>query len=194
MGENQSIYFQDGEIVAQYGTATVYKMNKELFLEIGPGHNLWALETELTDYMQQLDSFPKGDVLEIGLGLGVASRYLLTFPDVDSVTTIELNEDVIKAHELIKDIDRSVLVPKLDKPHNILNADGLSYAYMTKKRYDFVFVDCYDRIDEETLPVIADMIMACSNILKVNGGLIAWLDKYTPEPYYSAFQQLLAQY
>ena len=36
------IYFKDGKLIAQSGEVKVYKMNDELFLEKGTGHNLWA--------------------------------------------------------------------------------------------------------------------------------------------------------
>jgi spermidine synthase len=193
MSDTGLIYFHDGEIVAEYNSAVVYKMNKELFLEIGPGHNLWALESELKDYVFQLDSFPRGKVLEIGLGLGVVSRYLLTFPMVNELTTVEINKDVIEVHNLIQEKDRNVLSPKVKKPHLILHADGIAYAHTTRKKYDFVFIDCYDRIDEDTLPMITDMFNACTKVVKPDGKIMAWLDKHTPEPYYSLFDQIVSQ-
>ena len=45
MQPTTSIYFKDGNIVSKHGEATVYEMSDELFLEVGPGHNLWALES-----------------------------------------------------------------------------------------------------------------------------------------------------
>jgi len=194
MTDKGLIYFKDGEVVAESGEAKVYKMNGELFLEIGPGHTLWALETELQDYMAQLEDRPRGRCLEIGLGLGVVSRYLLTFPRVEHLTTIEINQDVVDAHALIKEEDRGVSLDYNEDKHRILCAEGISYAYQTKQRYDFIFIDCYDRIDEETLPVIADMYAACSRIIKPGGQIMAWLDKHTPEPYYSTFERIQAQY
>jgi spermidine synthase len=184
------IYFKDGELIVDTGNARVYKMNGELFLEIGDGHTLWALESELQDYTYQLQDFPNGDCLEIGLGLGVASRYILTFPHVRHLTTIELNKDVIAAHAKIPEEERKYPMVYEPKKHRILNADGLSYAYQTNKKYDFIFIDCYDRIDEETLPMIADMATACSRILKTDGKLVGWLDKNTPEIYALAFEQI----
>jgi len=188
------IYFRDGKVVAEHNDVKVYKMNDELFLEIGPGHTLWALESELEDYMTQFYDYPRGDCLEIGLGLGVASRYMLTFPKTESLTTIELNSDVIEVHKRIKDSDRKYSMDYNPGKHRILNADGISYAYQTNKRYDFIFIDCYDRIDEETLPFIADMTKACSRIIKPGGKILGWLDKYTPEPYYSVFQKIFDAY
>lgn len=185
------IYFRDGDIVAEYGTARVYKMNSELFLEIGTAHTLWALESELTDYIEQLEDYPKGQCLEIGLGLGVASRYILTFPAVEHLTTVEKNLDVIKAHSLIREEDRGPKMNYNPSKHKILNVDGLIYAYKTKRRYDFIFIDCYDRIDEDTLPIIADMYKACSRILKPEGRIIAWLDNATPGEYFLEFQNII---
>lgn len=184
------IYFKDGELIANSNDASVYKMNNELFLEIGPGHTLWALESEINDYIPQLKDLPKGNCLEIGLGLGVASRYILSFPSVEHLTTIEINEDVIEAHSLIKESDRSYNFDYKPHKHRILNADGLMYLYQTRQRYDFVFIDCYDRIDEETLPVIADMARACLPVMKGGGKIVGWFDKATPEPYSSLFAEL----
>lgn len=192
--DNGLIYFQDGRVVAESGDVKVYKMNNELFLEIGPGHNLWALESELADYMWQLEAYPNGNCLEIGLGLGVASRYILTFPKVTHLTTIEINHDIIKAHELIDRKDRNLDLTYNKKNHRILCAHGLEYAYQTSQTYDFIFIDCYDRIDEETLPFIVDMAQACSRILNPGGKMIGWLDKHTPENFARMFQKIFDQY
>jgi spermidine synthase len=176
------IYFRDGELIAESGEVRVYKMNDKLFLEKGTGHTLWALEDELEDYIHQLDSWPKGDCLEIGLGLGVASRYILTFPKVQSLTTVEIDEDVIKTQQLVNPID--------DDRHTVLNANGLYYAYQTNKMFDFIFLDFYDVIDEETLPAIADMVTACNRILRRGGKMIGWLDKHTNGDHAAIFMSL----
>jgi len=190
MPEQGLIYFTDGSLVAEAGLVKVYKMNDELFLELGPGHNLWALEREIEDYKDQLQDYPRGRCLEIGLGLGTASRYILTFPLVEHLTTVEINPEVIAAHQLINEEDRKVSMDYNPKRHRILCANGIEYAYQTKKRYDFIFIDCYDRIDEDTLPLIADMYVACHRILRPGGRIVMWLDKHTPEPYYSMFERI----
>jgi spermidine synthase len=194
MTQEGLIYFRDGELVASHGDARVYKMNGELFLEIGEGHTLWALESEITDYIEQLQDFPRGDCLEIGLGLGVVSRYLLTFPRVKSLTTVEINKDVIEVHKKIREEDRGNNLHYKRELHKILHADGIEYAYQTKRKYDFIFIDCYDRIDEDTLPIIADMAQACSRILKSGGMMLGWIDKYTPEEFYVLFKGIFDHY
>jgi len=186
------IYFRDGELVAEHESARVYLMNDELFLEIGSGHTLWALQSEISDYIDQLRDWPTGDVLEIGLGLGVASRYLLTFNKVKSLTTVELNEDVVAVHEQIRDhlyTDDYIKTIK-NKQHIILNTDGLIYMFTTKYRYDFIFLDFYDRIDEDTMPLIKDMANGCRKVLNPGGIAIGWLDPHTPEEFVQEFEEI----
>jgi len=194
MNNTGLVYFENGVLIAESGEAKVYKMFDDLFLEIGPGHNLWALESEFKDYVWQLKDFPKGRCLEIGLGLGVASRYMLTFPKVEHLTTVEINSDIIEVHGKIKATDRKFCLDYDSSKHTILKANGIEYAYQTKQRYDFIFIDCYDVIDEDTLPFIADMIIACSKTLKPDGKMLGWLDKHTPETFISMFQKMLAQF
>lgn len=176
------IYFLDGSVVAESGQVKVYKFNDQLFLEKGPGHNLWALESELEDYIFQLGSYPAGDCLEVGLGLGVASKYILTFPYTKTLTTVELDKDVIEVQKQANPIE--------DHRHIVLNANGLYYAYKTDRLFDFIFLDFYSHIDEDTLPEIADMTEACRRLLKRNGKIIGWLDKYTPGKYAQIFMEM----
>jgi hypothetical protein len=185
------IYFRDGELVAESGEARIYRFKNELYLEIGPGHNLWALESELSDYIWQLNDRPRGACLEIGLGLGVASRYILSCPRVRSLTTVEINMDVINIYNKLTMDDynhESLVYP--EKRHTILDADGLIYMYQTKQRYDFIFIDCYDRIDEDTMPLIADMAYASRRILTKDGEVVGWLDKSTPEKFVEPFYKM----
>ena len=185
------IYFKSGELIAESGKAKVYKFNNDLFLEIGPGHNLWALESELPDYVWQLSDRPSGACLEIGLGLGVASKYILSLPRVRSLTTVELNKDVVDVYKQLKPEHYSLkydIFP--EKRYTILNADGLIYMYETKQKFDFVFIDCYSIIDEDTLPTIADMSIAARIVLNNDGKVVGWFDKATPEKFVKIFYSL----
>ena len=189
------IYFRDGDLVANSGDVSVYDMNDELFLEIGPGHTLWALEREIKDYIVQLDDFPRGNCLEIGLGLGVASRCILTYPYVDHLTTVELNSDVIKTHEITSDIlaDKSrdtKWLPYNKNRHSIINMSGLEYLYTTKDKYDFIFMDFWQHIDDDTLPAIADMAKAAKKVLEYDGKIIGWLDPHTTKDNIEYFEKI----
>lgn len=191
---NSMVYFEDGDLVAKSNEVKVYQLENELFLELGPGHNLWALESELSDYTKQLWDKPYGDCLEIGLGLGMASRYILSCPKVTSLTTVEINEDVIAVQDNINSIlntrQREEVKFSTNKKHLILNADGLYYAYETKKRYDFIFLDFYAIIDEDTLPQIIDMAQACKRLLKFNGNIVGWFDDATPAEFVKEFNMI----
>lgn len=177
------LYFRSGDLIADSGEVRAYKFMDLLHLELGPGHNLWAIESELEDYIWQINDRPRGDCLEIGLGLGVASKYILSCPKVNSLTTVEINEDVINVQKQVNPID--------DDRHLILNAEGLLYMYATNRQFDFVFIDCYDVVDEDTLPMIADYTRAARKLLKESGEVLAWWDKATPEEFVKPFFNLL---
>lgn len=184
------IYFNDGDIIAESGNVRVYQVNKGLFLEIGEGHHLWTLDTELKDYIEQMGNIPKGNVLEIGLGLGVASRYILSFPKVKSLTTVEINKDVIEVHKKVKETDTDYIKNFSYKPHEIINYDGLEYVYRTNKKFDFIFLDFYDIIDEDTIPKIKDMVKGCKRLLNEDSTIMGWFDPYTPEEFVDCFYNI----
>lgn len=189
------IYFRDGTIVAESGNIRAFSMNGELFLEQGPGRNLWALEKEIYDYIEQLGDKPKGRCLEIGLGLGIASRCILSYPSVRSLTTVEINKDVIDVHKQLCTIldskeNEHRWYPYNKCTHRIRNCDGLEYLYKTTTLYDFIFLDCWAHIDEETLPMIADLVRAGKKCLTDNGIILGWFDPYTPEEYVEPFYSL----
>lgn len=177
------IYFRDGELIAESGSARIYRMDDNLYLEKGKGHTLWAHSSELEQYIDQLKDFPIGDCLEIGLGLGISSRYMLSFPFINTLTTVEIDADIIAVQGKVN--------PIKDKRHKILNADGLLYAYSTKKMFDFIFLDFYTHIDEETLPSITDMANACRRILKPKGRMMGWIDPATSGEDYNTFVRLM---
>lgn len=184
------IYFKDGDIIAESGKARVYKLKEGLFLEIGDGHHLWTLDTELKEYIAQIKDLAKGDALEIGLGLGVASRYILSFPKVEALTTIEINKDVIEVHKIVRKTDTDYMKNFSYKPHNIVNADGLEYIYKSNNKFDFIFLDFYDRIDEDTIPAIKDMVRGCKRLLNKDGVIVGWFDPYTPEEFVDCFYNI----
>jgi spermidine synthase len=193
MSEN-AIYYEDGELIASTGEVRVYNMDDQLFLEIGPSHTLWTLESEIFDYIEQLGDTPSGDVLEIGLGMGVTSRYLLSCEKVKTLTTIEVNKDVIKVYnkikELLDDKLKDIINVAPNKKHRIINNDGLRYITHTQRKYDFIFIDNYTIIDEETLPEIEELVKAAAKILNSDGIISGWYDKYTLERFTVRFNDI----
>ncbi len=191
MQTETQIYWKHGDIVAESGLITVYDMNDQLFLEQGPGHTLWALESECTVYLDQfIKQEPVGEVLEVGLGLGVASRLLMSFPEVVHVTTIEKNQDIINTH----DATIHILDGRIDKwpqyddsRHTKINDEGLHYLLNTNQKFNYIFLDFYQCIDEDTLPVIKDMTNAARRCLNSDGVVLGWLDPYTQSGDYKEF-------
>ncbi len=167
------IYFIDGDLIAEEGKARVYLYDGLLHLEIGPGHNLWMVESEIKELAEQIGDSPRGKCLEVGLGLGVASKYILSFPEVDFLTTVEINSDVIAVHEIINRID--------DPRHKIIHAGGLDFILQTDEKYDFIFFDYYSIIDEETLEILDIYVKAARKTLADGGTILGWFDPYTPE-------------
>lgn len=176
------IYFIDGDLIAESGDVRVYLYDGLLHLEIGPGHNLWMVESEIEELSQQISDLPRGNCLEIGLGLGVASRYILSFPEVTKLTTVEINPDVIAVHEMVNQIN--------DARHKGINGDGLDFILQTEEKYDFIFFDYYSIIDEETLKLLDTYVKAARKVLAKDGTMLGWFDPYTPEEHAHEFFEL----
>lgn len=179
------IYFIDGDLIAEHGEARVYLYDGLLHLEIGVGHNLWMVESEIEELAQQIGDSPRGKCLEIGLGLGIASRYILSFPEVELLTTVEINPDVIAVHEMVNYID--------DSRHKGINGNGLDFILQTEEKYDFIFFDHYSIIDEDTLDMIDTYAKAAKKILTKDGIMLAWFDPYTPEEHACKFFDILKE-
>ena len=60
----------------------------------------------------------------------------------------------------------------------------------TKNKYDFIFMDFYKHIDEDTLPEIEDMVAAAKFCLNDGGTILGWLDPNTPVEFYNKFNKL----
>lgn len=83
-----------------------------------------------------------GSVFVAGLGLGVVVRALLERSEVGSVTVVERSADVIALaapHYEARYGDRFAVV------------HGDAFAYLPPRRFDFVWFDVWDTIDEENL-------------------------------------------
>lgn len=172
-------YFRDGNIIAKSGLATVYEMDGDLFLEKGPSHFLWARYSEIKEYKSQIADYPKGDCLEIGLGLGVSAKYILSFPGVKNLTTVEKDKDVI---EVFLQLNPNGLAN-----HFIVQGDGVDFLIGTKQAFDFIFLDFYSLIDEDTLPQIKVMTKLAYTKLRPHGNVVGWFDPSTPQEFVDDF-------
>lgn len=176
-----SIYYVDGELVSQHGNIKVYNMNDELFME--QGKHLIYSDQELSDYIWQISGKPFGNCLVLGLGLGVASKYILSLNKVKKLTVVEEDLDIIHGQVVSGMI--------YDERLNVVRADYITYLYTSKEEFDFIFIDCYSHVTKTTLPLIADLVVAAKRSLSGKGILIGWMDMGTPEelvdPFYGLF-------
>jgi spermidine synthase len=168
-------YFEKGKLVAEEGEARLYEWEGVRYLEIGKGHTLWTYSKELTAYEDQIGDKPRGDCLEIGLGLGISSEYIIYSNDVTSLTTIEINKDVINLYRANTRFD----LPN----HKILHGSGRDYLLSTDRKFDFIFIDFYYLIDEDSIWEITDYIKLCEKVLRKNGEIVVWIDPFSDEEF-----------
>lgn len=178
--KKETVYFRNGKLVAKSGDIRIYNMDDELFLEDGR-MNLISSSDKKSGYIWQIGDRPVGNCLVIGLGLGTVARYLLSLNKVTGVTVIEENKDMIEA------VNRLGMSADL---FEIICTDYLMYLYKHSINYDFIFIDCYTKVDESTLPYIADLAIACKTNLASEGILLGWLDMKTPEKFIDSFYSL----
>lgn len=108
------------------------------YFELYNNSDRWMIYNKDTDLeikeMYSSYDLAYGDVLVSGLGFGILALWLCNKPEVNSVTVIEMSEDVI---QLFKD---SNVVPK---KLNIINDNMITYN--TEKEYDVLLLDHYER-------------------------------------------------
>ncbi len=148
----------------------IYRMDGEQYLFIG--QIMYASTTERSWYIRNVMQHAKGRCLEVGLGLGVASKVILAKPEVNYLLTVELNESVIGGFG--KPLPR----------HNILCADinmWVDNFLLPTPMYDLIFVDHYTLDDEDEIYALEDLAFKLEPLVKEGGRMIFWLDENAPE-------------
>jgi hypothetical protein len=86
-----------------------------------------------------------GNVLAFGLGLGYYAYMVSEREDVDSVTIVDINDDVIHLFQ-------KYILPQFKHAHKIkiIKADAFEYAqtHITPGNYDFVFTDLWHDVSD----------------------------------------------
>lgn len=175
------VYFRDGKLIAESGKVRAFELKNQVFLENGQ-NNLIFSDDKKGDLIWQIDKKPFGDCLILGLRLGIAPGYIFSLDKINNVTVVEEDQDIINVHN------------KLNKKfeYKIIKSDYLDFLYTSTKTFNFIFIDCYDKIDHKTLPYIADIVTASKKVLKPKGVLIGWLDENTPEVLINSFYSLFS--
>ena len=92
----------------------------------------------------------KGNVLINGLGLGMMARAVLLKPEVDQVTVIEIDPDVIK-------LVGKYLISQFPMRLEIIKGDAFQYMPPKGIRYDMVWHDIFDNITADNLPLMSKL-------------------------------------
>ncbi len=161
--ENAFLEYQNEDV-------RIYDMDAQKYLFIG--QVMYASTSERAWYVKNVMPHASGKCLEIGLGLGVASKSMLVKKEVRHLLTIEANEKVIEA------FGRPL------RNHNILHANVYSWVEnlaFVDPVYDFIFVDHYTLEDEEIVAPLEDLAKKLKLLLKPEGKMVFWIDENAPE-------------
>lgn len=161
--ENAFLEYQNDDV-------RIYDMDREKYLFVG--NIMYASTTERNWYIANVMPYATGKCLEIGLGLGVASKCILAKPGVRHLLTIEKDARVIEA------FGRPL------RRHNILEADVEEWTkdlVVIEPIYDFIFVDHYTLEDDEIIEPLAGLVERLKPLLKPDGKLVLWIDENAPE-------------
>lgn len=156
--ENAFLEYQNEDV-------RIYDMDAQKYLFVG--QIMYASTTERSWYVKNVMPYARGKCLEIGLGLGVASKSILAKHDVRHLLTIEANEKVIEA------FGRPL------RGHNVLHADVYDWAEnlsFYEPVYDFIFVDHYTLDDEEIIEPLEGLAAQLRKVLKEDGKMVFWID------------------
>ncbi len=160
---------ENGHLEYQQGNVRIYVMDRQLYLFVD--QVMYASTTERDWYALNVYPYAHGRCLEIGLGLGVASKAILANKKVSHLLTIENNEHVINA------FGRPLL------KHNILQADVYDWAthlYDAEEMYNFIFVDHYT-FEEEELAKLIQLAEDLKPLLKKGCKMVFWIDENGPD-------------
>jgi len=116
------------------------------------------------------------EALLIGLGAGVSSGIIASYPAVDHVTVVELNEEVPEGAAKFADWNFDVVHnPKV----RIVINDGANYVKATHKQYDIISSDpIHPFILGNGILYSADHWEVCRDRLREGGVLAQWIPLY----------------
>lgn len=119
-----------------------------------PPH-FWSMQ----DYARNIKS--AGKVLVAGLGLGLVVHELLDNSDVDSITVIERNKDVI-------DLISPLLPEAKDVEFQIINKDFYDFIHESEEDFDRIIVDLWTSGSiEETRKILDEEVRPLAIYLKI---------------------------
>ena len=114
--------------------------------------------TDCGAYYNMYNGANWGDILVLGLGMGILPQYIKENKNPTSIDVIDNNQELI---DHVDWIDNSI---------NVIKADA--YTYSTSKKYDIIIDDLYWEESEVTQQDKQDLVDNYRNNLNVNGRII----------------------
>lgn len=139
---NDIIQSRVGRQIPQIG----FFENEFMFPAILENNRIWMTITpnEIETMKEAVDK-AFGNVLAFGLGLGYYAYMVSEKEDVDSVTIVDINDDVIHLFQ-------KYILPQFKNAHKIkiIKADAFEYAqtHIIPGNYDFVFTDLWHDVSD----------------------------------------------
>jgi spermidine synthase len=172
-------WHENGLLEFEQGDVKIFSMDGNSYLFVD--QILYASTTERPWYIRNVYPYARGKCLEIGLGLGAASKVILANPAVISLLTVEADFDVLTA---FGDTFRHHLL--LHKDVN----EWIETAAHAGPIYDFIFVDHFAEMDDEFYPELKELVDKLKLNLKQDGKLVVWIDENAAEEDKEAYRKL----
>lgn len=140
--------------------------------------NIWMSDTPMEKRTNRpVINHAAGDVLILGMGMGLVLPPLLQAPEIQSITVIEVDEQVI-----------SLVLPQLQKHYttdnlNIIHGDGFHPEKHLPKnaRYDYIWFDIWQNIcadNWEEIKMLQKKYKSYLNPANPKATTQAWLEDY----------------
>lgn len=124
----------------------------------------------------------RSNILILGGGDGLAARELLKYSDVDKITLVDLDEEIIKICSTNNDIVKLNEGALENNKVNIINDDAYKYLEKNKEPYDVILVDLPDPNDETLNKLYTNVFYRlCANNLTETGVMAI----QSTSPYYA---------
>lgn len=181
--------YQDKVIYAKqskYQRIVMTQWKDEYWLYINGNQQLSTIDEEkyhepLVHPAMQLAPRQK-DILVLGGGDGCAVREILKYPDVESVTLIDLDSVITnlgRKHPVLTELNKNSLN---DPRVEIINTDGFNFLERERRYFDAIFVDLPDpRSIELNRLYTKQFYELCERSLRPNGVLVT----QAGSPYYA---------
>jgi len=141
------------------------------YLSVYNNNRLWmSITPNEINTMKEPVELANGNVLVIGLGLGYYQYMISLKENVQSITIVELDKDVI-------DLFKKIILPRFEFKDKIkiINDDGIEYLKkINDNDYDFIFIDIYHDVSDG-LPIYKEILPYFKNFK--NTKYHFWIEK-----------------